>query len=424
MRKKIISVLLILFLSFVHQSGNTQDQKQRLKIFVDCSNTFCDMNFVKTEITLVDFLLDRLAADVHVLITEQETGSGGSQYQLIFFGQNTYNKLSDTLRFNTDPNATSFEERDLLIKYLKLGLTPYVVRAGSGNGVTIEMKQKEGEKVSSTPAAPTRDPWNYWVYRVGLNGHFDADANYKSSRTTFNLVASRVTEEWKIVFEAYAGRNSTTFNVEDDLGNEEKIKIRNDDYTFEHYLIKSLAPHWSFGYEVGLSRNSFSNNKSRALLRTGIEYAIFPYKEVNTKYFTVSYLLDARRNTYFDTTLYDKTSEMLYGHGIETDLSFNQKWGTIGFGAEYHNYFHNWKFFNLNVNAEVDIRITGGLSFNIYTSASLTRDQLFLPKAGATAQEVLTRRRQLASGYSLFTSFGINYRFGSKLNNFVNPRFN
>jgi len=71
----------------------------------------------------------------------------------------------------------------------------------------------------------------------------------------------------------------------------------------------------------------------------------------------------------------------------------------------------------------VDIRITGGLSFNIYTSAELIHDQLFLPKEGATPQEVLTRRRQLASGYRLFTFFGISYRFGSKLNNFVNPRF-
>ncbi|MEO5948217.1 MAG: hypothetical protein ABIP79_15475, partial [Chitinophagaceae bacterium] len=92
-------------------------------------------------------------------------------------------------------------------------------------------------------------------------------------------------------------------------------------------------------------------------------------------------------------------------------------------GTEYYNYLHNWKFFNLQAYTELDIRITGGLSFRIYTAAELTRDQLFLPKEGATPQEVLTRRRQLASGYSFFTNFGITYRFGSKFNNFVNPRF-
>ena len=78
---------------------------------------------------------------------------------------------------------------------------------------------------------------------------------------------------------------------------------------------------------------------------------------------------------------------------------------------------------NLSVNGEVDIRITGGLSFNFYSYAELSRDQIYLPKEEADVTEVLTRRRQIASGYSFYTSFGLNYRFGSKLNNFVNPRF-
>ena len=69
------------------------------------------------------------------------------------------------------------------------------------------------------------------------------------------------------------------------------------------------------------------------------------------------------------------------------------------------------------------VRISGGLSFNVGAFGGLTRDQLYLPKGGATEQEVLTRRRQLASGYNYYTSFGLSYRFGSKLSNFVNPRF-
>ena len=144
---------------------------------------------------------------------------------------------------------------------------------------------------------------------------------------------------------------------------------------------------------------------------------------MNTKFFTVSYSVDIRRNSYFDTTLYDKTKETLVGQGVESNFAFNQKWGTVSFGAKYHNYFHNWKLYKIGFNSQVDIRVTGGLSFNIYTSAELTREQIFLPKGGATPQEVLTRRRQLASGYNFYTFFGINYRFGSKLNNFVNPRF-
>jgi hypothetical protein len=159
------------------------------------------------------------------------------------------------------------------------------------------------------------------------------------------------------------------------------------------------------------------------MLQTGIEYAVFPYKEVNTKFWTFSYLVDARQNVYFDTTLYDKTKEFLFGHELKTKLSFNQKWGTLSIGASYRNYLHDWSLFNLSASTEISIRITGGLTFNMYSFAELTRDQIYLPKGGATPQEVLTRRRQLASGYNFYTYFGLNYRFGSKLNNFVNPRF-
>ena len=418
MRKPFLLVTL-LFFTFLIKAQNPQPT-HRLKVFIDCNNTWCDENFIKTEINIVDFLLDNQAADLHILITEQETGGGGSQFQLIFFGQNKFKQMTDTLRFNTDPIATDFEERDLLIKHLKLGLTPYIVKAGNGNDIAIEMKTKTDEKKKDTSA--TKDPWNYWVFRAGANGYMNADEVYKSSRVGVNFTANRVTEELKVGFEARGGKNRDSYYLEDSAG-KQKIVNKNEDYNFQHYLIKSISDHWSYGYQVELSRSSFSNNKGRLLFRTGFEYDIYPYKDVNTKFFTLSYTIDVRRNSYFDTTLYDKLKETLYGQSVEANLSFRQKWGTIEFGVDYHNYFHDWKYLNLSANGGVDIRITGGLSFNFYAFAELSRDQIYLPKEEADITEVLTRRRQIASGYSFYTSFGLSYRFGSKLNNFVNPRF-
>ena len=92
---------------------NNSQQSERLKVFIDCSNTWCEMDFIRTEINIVDFYLDRLAADVHVLITDQRTGSGGRQYQMIFLGLNDFKKHVDTVIFNIDPNATDFERRDV-----------------------------------------------------------------------------------------------------------------------------------------------------------------------------------------------------------------------------------------------------------------------------------------------------------------------
>jgi hypothetical protein len=292
-----------------------------------------------------------------------------------------------------------------------------------GKELDIKMKIDKPADQKAATAVATNDPWNYWIFRTGMFGSINAEESIKDYSYNGNLSASRITEETKLVFELYGGKNKSIFEYEDSTGKIQKEIIRNDNYEFSHYLIKSINDHWSWGYEAGLSRNTRSNNKRRALFRTGVEFNIFPYKEVNTKYFTIAYVIDARRNLYFDSTLYDKKNETLFGHSIESNMAFNQKWGTIELGLDYHNYFHKWKFLNLEAYLELEIRITGGLSFTVFTFGELLRDQIYLPKERASLEDVLTRRRELESGYRFGTHFGINYRFGSKLNNFVNPRF-
>lgn len=420
-----IFVLIILFLTLGAVNVSAQKENysiDRLKIFVDCNNSDCDETFFRSEITLVDFLLDNKAADVHILITEQDTGGGGDQFQLIFFGQNRFNNLRDTLRFSTDPNATDFEIRDQLIKYLKLGLTPYIAKTAAAKDVKIDLKS--GSPSSGSEKAPntTKDPWNYWVFTVGINGYVNGDAVYKTNSYSGNFSVNRTTEEYKIGINGNISKNKSGFEFEDATGIK-KIVVKNHRYNIEHFLIKSISNHWSAGYSAELERSTFENLKHQLTVKAAFEYNIFPYSQVNTKFLALRGFLDLRRNVYFDSTLYNQTKETLPGYGAEAKISFNQKWGTTSMGAEYHNYFHDRKFYNMGINAEVDVRITGGLSFNIYTFGELVHDQLSLPKEGATEEEVLTRRRQLASGYNYYVSFGLRYRFGSKLNNFVNPRF-
>lgn len=420
MKTNLIILLLLSYLSGISQPVTPS----RLKVFIDC-HSGCDMNYIRTEINIVDFLLDRVAADVHVLITDQNTGSGGDKYQLIFYGQNQFVHMRDTIYFDNEANNTNFEERELLVKYLKLGLTPYITKTKMAKNISIQMNTDASASGIKNDSINIRqkDPWNYWVFNTNVNGSGSAEESYKNSSINGELSATRITEEYKIAFRLEAGKNKSSFEYEDDNGIPQKFTNKNDYYNFSHYLIKSINDHWSIGYEAELSRNTFSNNKQRSQLTAGIEYNIYPYKQVNTKYFTISYRIDVRRNNYIDTTLYEKLKESLAGQGIESTITYKQKWGSVAFGLEYHNYLHNWKFFNLQANCAMDIRITGGLSFFVFTAAELIRDQIFLPKEGATPQEVLTRRRQLASGYSVSAHFGLNYRFGSKLNNFVNARF-
>ena len=414
--------LLLALLLLAASSLFSQATLPRLKVFIDCPNTWCDLEYMKSEINVVDFVLDNTAADVHVLVTSQPTGSGGDQYQLIFFGQQGFRHWKDTLQYRTSPNPTDFERRALQLSYLKRGLIPLIVKTGAADKLDLSLKTADTATATALPAAPAADPWKAWVLRIGAEGNLNADANYTHLNYNGNLSANRITDDLKVGGSASWGKNRSTFAYEDN-GAAQHFVVNNHNWGLSHYLVKSMGEHWSWAYELKYSQNTFSNNKGRVFGRVAAEYNLFPYKEVNNKLFTLSYGLTARKNHYFDTTIYSKTREVLYGQRATAYLSLTQKWGHAYGGVSYQNYWKDWKLFNLGLDVYTSVRITGGLSFYLFAFGGLTRDQVFLVKGSATPEEVLAKRRQLASGYHYYSSIGINYRFGSKLNNVVNPRF-
>jgi hypothetical protein len=412
-------LLLLSFCMFTLVSLAQTPSKKRLSVFVDCSNMWCDLTYIRTEINVVDFVIDRIAADVHVLLTAQNIGSGGEQFQLIFYGLNRYSGIKDTLRFETLPLATDAEERELTVKYLQAGLAPFIAKAGYLNELTIQSKLKTDSTGKTQQSNQnTKDKWNYWVFRSGVDGNFSSDQNYKSQNLNARFNANRITDKLKIRFSVNAGENRNVFNIGTD-----KLTIKNHNLNFSHTFAKSINEHWTYGYDAFALQNTFSNIKSQFYVSPGIEYNIFPYKNVNSKLLTIRYGVDVRSNSYYDSTIYEKTREWLPGQNLSLNLSLNQKWGTISTGVTYRNYFTDWRFYNISFTTFMDVRLTGNLSFNLYAFPSIVRDQVFLPKGDATSDDILSRRRQLQSNYRFFMGFGITYRFGSILNNFVNPRF-
>ena len=56
-------------------------------------------------------------------------------------------------------------------------------------------------------------------------------------------------------------------------------------------------------------------------------------------------------------------------------------------------------------------------------SAAMVHDQLGLVKEDIPVDQILLQRKELATQFEYFTSFGFTYTFGSIYNNVVNPRF-
>ena len=57
---------------------------EALRIFLDCGP--CDDDFLRREITFVNYVRDRRDAQVHVLVTRETTGGGGRAWTLEFYG--------------------------------------------------------------------------------------------------------------------------------------------------------------------------------------------------------------------------------------------------------------------------------------------------------------------------------------------------
>src|SRR5687767_12678656 len=105
----------------------TQSSPQ-LKVFLDCQG--CFQEFLRTELTFVDFVRDRTEAEVHVLVTTIETGGGGREYTVAFIGGAAFQGINHTLRTVTTRSDPEDVVRRQLATTLRIGLLNYVAQRG------------------------------------------------------------------------------------------------------------------------------------------------------------------------------------------------------------------------------------------------------------------------------------------------------
>ncbi len=110
-------------------------------------------------------------------------------------------------------------------------------------------------------------------------------------------------------------------------------------------------------------------------------------------------------------------------HRIDIEFSQTQKWGELEVDAGVSQYLHDPSLYSMFINPNLEWIITRGLRLNIGGVVSFVGDRINIAKADLSDEEILLQVRQLDTDYSYFTYVGFNYRFGSKYNNYVNPRF-
>lgn len=409
--------LLFLFLFFPFSAFAQSDILPKLRVFIDCNGFACDDVYMKSEIKIVDFLRERNDADVHLLISSRSTVGNAEQYKLIFYGQKKYAAYKDTLTFVTKQDDTQAEKREQLVHYIKAGLIPFLNKAGFAGSFSIEMK-----KSKTTLAEPTSDDkWNFYVFNIGIDGEYSADRNYTSARLQENLSITRTTEKRRFGLGGFASKYYSVYKFEDSSGIT-KYPVNNNDFGIYQYTVFSLGQHWSVGYVGRFTGNSFTNLNKKVYFHPLLEFNIFKYKDVYSRSFVIRYGPDNTFFEYNDSTIYNKKREQLLGHEVSANINFNQKWGSFSSSLYYRKYFSGDNFNSMGANVSLSLRLFSGFSFYVSANGSIIHDQVYLPKGGATQQEILIRRRQLASNFNYYTSTGLYYTFGSKLSNIVNPR--
>jgi len=138
---------------------------------------------------------------------------------------------------------------------------------------------------------------------------------------------------------------------------------------------------------------------------------------------TFFYKIGPDYSDYTDSTIYDKTSELLLRNRLDVSLSLKQKWGSIALGINGSNYFHDLSKNSAGCFASINWSIIEGLTLNGFFTYDLVNDQINLPKGELTDEEILLQLTERQTDYSFYTLFGLSYTFGSIYNNVVNPRF-
>ncbi len=391
-----------------------------LRVFFDCSGRICNSSYYRTEIDWVNWVRDRTLGQVHLIMTSQTNASGGREYGFDFIGLQELEGLDDNLVYASLGSDTSEENLRGISQVLAIGLARYSVLAGSGEGLEV---QRSGESRDLTDRLVTgdevEDPWDFWVFNVGLNGNYDEESSENEARIRGNLSASRTTPTWKFRFSGFGSYSREELQLSDSS----TVVDTRDNWNLNQEIVYALADHWSVAFESEASASTRSNQDLGLEVGPGIEYSFWPYEEAPRRSLTMTYRVNVQYFDWEEETEFRKLTETRPGQSLEARLFQRQTWGDSWLALEASSFLDDLEQNRIELNGNVSIRVFRGLRFNTGGSWERIRDQIFLRLGGLTDEEILLRRRERASDYEFNIRAGFSYQFGSIFNNVVNNRF-
>jgi hypothetical protein len=388
------------------------------RVFLDCQANGCDDDYLRTELTWLNFVRDRTLAAVHVLATSQTTASGGTELTVAFIGLGTNAARVDTIVATSAQSDTFDERRQLVRRVVSQGMMRFVVNTPLAARLSVSYRAPAtGAATSSTRGA--RDPWNQWVFRLSGGSFFNGEEAYKYYNVNGSVRASRITAASKIDINASANRNQDSFTLPDG----EKLVTKRRSANAGVLVARSINDHWSWGVQANAASSIQSNLELGTRIGPAIEYDLFPYNQSTRRQMIFRYSVGVKTLRYDSLTIYDRMNETKPDHRLIIASEATQPWGNIYGSLTSSQYLDDMGKYRLDGYAGMSWRIIRGLNVNFDMGYTKLRDQINLKRGTATEEEILLRLRQLATGYYYYGSVSISYTFGSVFSNVVNPRF-
>ncbi len=383
------------------------------KVFINC-DAWCHTQFIRQELVYINFMRDRQTAEVFVQITSQSTNNGGEKYILEFYGQDRFTGYTDTIYHITQPNSSESDQRDLMLRSMKKGLLPFIVQTSLRDDLNYSIST-----ASNSIIEEEEDPWKYWTFNLRGNMNISGQEAFQNTWLNGRFSIAKVTDDIKFIARFYHSHETSKFKVD----SSETIANVITNSGFNSTFVKSISDHFSLGGFTNIEQSTFANYDLDASLQIAAEYNLYPYAEANKRQFTTLYRIGPQYNNYVDTTIFNEVEELLWRHSIEFNFQRIEKWGDFNFRVTYGNYLHDWELLFAFINPNVELNIARGLRFNFGGSFGWTRNQINIPKADTSLDDLLLQVRQLKSNYRYYLYAGASYRFGSQVSNIVNVRF-
>ena len=416
MKLKIPALLLIL-LSAGHSFCQVLDSapdttcKDVLNVYFKVDLADFSMDYVKTEIPVIDYVRDPKDADVYIIATSQRTGTHSQEFAFYLIGQHGFTGMNDTIKYISSADDTKASILEGQVEALKKGLLPYIVRTSLRDRLEINFVKDPADESA-------KDSWNNWVFNLYAGADLRGERTSKYTNIWGGFSIEKITRDWKFELETDFGNQVEKFDLD-----EGKITSRNNARIGEAILVKSMGEHWGAGGQFFLGSFTFSNFKVKSYVFPGIEYNIFPYSESARKQIRIFYGAGFAGHLYNDTTIYYEVSEFLWGQKVDIAAKMIQKWGSLNVYLGWKNYLHDWSKNNLSFSGTMNLRIAKGLQVQLNAGVSIIHNQLSLVKGGATTEEILLRQVELETQYSYFSNLSLRYTFGSIYDRLVNARF-